>query len=44
MLEFPDLVTDVLRGLLARIPDAAAHRAADDPAADQTGGSAGGAG
>jgi len=43
MLEFPDLVTDVLRGLLARIPDAAAHRAADDPAADQTGGSAGGA-
>jgi pimeloyl-ACP methyl ester carboxylesterase len=40
MLEFPDLVTDVLRGLLDRIPGAASGRPPTGPAQDQAGGSA----
>ncbi len=39
MLEFPDLVTDVLRGLLDRVSGAAARRPPTD-AQDQTGGTA----
>jgi pimeloyl-ACP methyl ester carboxylesterase len=42
MLEFPDLVTDVLRGLLDRVPYAVPRRPAADPATGPAGGTAGG--
>jgi pimeloyl-ACP methyl ester carboxylesterase len=42
MLEFPDLVTDVLRGLLDRIPAAVPRRTADDPTTGPAGDTAGG--